>query len=107
MKIKRANQAEINKLQKEMKKKQKLSATIGLSIAKLESEIDYTKSDQYLNSLMKKLEREQLEASRNAENNSEDDQAENVDTKQSNSKNKIDSNSNTKKKTSKTKSDNN
>ncbi len=107
MKIKRANQAEINKLQKEMKKKQKLSATIGLSIAKLESEIDYTKSDQYLNSLMKKLEREQLEASRNAENNSEDDQAENVDNKQSNSKNKIDSNSNTKKKTSKTKSDNN
>ncbi len=62
MKIKRADMSEINKLQKEMKKKQKLSSTIGLSITKLESEIEYTKSEQFINNLIKKLEREQQES---------------------------------------------
>ena len=89
MKIKRADQSEINKLQKEMKKKQKLSANIGLSISRLESEIEFTKSDQYLNNLMKKLEREQQETMRNAEISSkENEEIENKDTKQSNAKNK-------------------
>ena len=106
MKIKRADQSEINKLQKEMKKKQKLSANIGLSISRLESDIEYTKSDQYLNSLMKRLEREHQEELRNTEaSNKEDENAENDDTKQSNSKNNLDSASDPKlKKTKKTKS---
>ena len=77
LKIKRADMSEINKLQKEIKKKQKLSSTIGLSINKLESEIEFTKSEQYLNSLMRKLEREQQESIQNSdiENNNEIDKS--------------------------------
>ena len=55
MKIKRANPSEISKLEKEMKKAQKLSANIGNTINNLEAELAYTKSESYINSLMKKL----------------------------------------------------
>lgn len=58
MKIKRANPSEISKLEKEMKKSQKLSANIGNTINNLEAELEYTKSEAYINSLMKKLARE-------------------------------------------------
>lgn len=81
LKIKRADQSEINKLQKEMKKKQKLSSTIGLSISKLESEIEFTKTEQYLNNLMKKLEREQQEALKNSDSVDEEDSQSDSDDK--------------------------
>lgn len=58
MKIKRANPVEISKLEKEMKKNQKLSASVGISINKVKEELDHTQTDAYLNNLMKKLERE-------------------------------------------------
>ncbi len=58
LKIKRANPSEISKLEKEMKKYQKLSANIGNTINNLEAELEYTKSEAYINSLMKKLARE-------------------------------------------------
>ena len=60
MKLHRADQSEINKLEKEMKKQQKMSSTIGLNISKMESQLEYLKSEQYLNSLAKKLERERV-----------------------------------------------
>ena len=55
MKIKRSNPNDIVKLQKDMKKNQKLSANIGVTIEKLQNEIEYVKSEPYLNSLAKKL----------------------------------------------------
>lgn len=55
MKIKRSNPNDIAKLQKDMKKNQKLSANIGVSIEKLQNEIEYVKSEPYLNNLAKKL----------------------------------------------------
>jgi len=61
MKIKRANPSDISKLEKEMKKSQKHSASIGVSINNIEAEIEYTKSEAYINSLMKKLAREGIE----------------------------------------------
>ncbi len=62
MKIKRADSKEIAKLEKEMKKNQKLSANIGLSINRIEGDIEYVKTDAYLNSLIKKLENERYNA---------------------------------------------
>ena len=64
LKIKRADQSEINKLSKDMKKNQKLSANLGLEITRLESDIELMKTDAYFNSLVKKLMRE-AEANRN------------------------------------------
>lgn len=58
MKIKRASATEIAKLEREMKKNQRLSASIGVNVNRIQNEIDYVKTDAYLNSLMKKLERE-------------------------------------------------
>lgn len=55
LKIKRASADEIRKLEKDMKKNQKLSASIGITINKIKSEISYVKTDAYLNSLTKKL----------------------------------------------------
>ena len=55
MKIKRSNPNDIAKLQKDMKKNQKLSANIGVTIEKLQNEIEYVKSEPYLNNLAKKL----------------------------------------------------
>ncbi|HJD06056.1 MAG TPA: hypothetical protein IAB72_04230 [Candidatus Onthoplasma faecipullorum] len=60
MKIKRASQSEINKLNKDMKKDQKLAANLGVSISRIESEIEFVKSDGYIKSLIRKLERESI-----------------------------------------------
>lgn len=74
MKIKRASQSEINKLNKEMKKDQKLASNLGLTISKIESEIEYVKSDVYYKTLIKKLERESLNSKTNAEENSKENE---------------------------------
>ena len=58
LKIKRASSAEITKHEREMKKNQKLSASLGVTINKINSEIEYAKTDSYLNDLMRKLARE-------------------------------------------------
>lgn len=58
LKIKRANASEISKFEKEMKKNQKLSASLGITANKIQSQIEYVKTDAYLNALMKKLERD-------------------------------------------------
>jgi len=58
MKISRAPANEINNLNKDLKKNQKKTSVIGINISKLENEIEYTKSNMYLSSLIKKLERE-------------------------------------------------
>jgi len=55
MKIKRASKHEIAKLEAEMKKNQKISSTFGLSVSRIEREIEYMKTDLYYNSLVKKL----------------------------------------------------
>ncbi|MBR6778980.1 MAG: hypothetical protein IKM43_02375 [Clostridia bacterium] len=55
MKIKRANPADIKKLEKEMRKSQKMSSSIGVNINAIEAEIKYVNTDAYFNSLMKKL----------------------------------------------------
>ena len=59
LKIKRGNPAEIAKLEKDMKKNQKLSANLGLTANKISTELAFAKTDAYLNNLIKKLEREQ------------------------------------------------
>jgi len=58
MKIKRATPAEIAKLEKEMKKNQKLSASLGQTANKINSEIEYAKTEAYLNNLIKRLQRD-------------------------------------------------
>ena len=58
MKLKRANAVDIAKLEKEMKKNQKLTANIGVTVNKIKSEIDYVNTEAYFNALMKKIERE-------------------------------------------------
>ena len=55
MKIKRASKLEIVKLEREMKKNQKTASVIGISVSKIEREIEYMKTDLYYNSLVKKL----------------------------------------------------
>ena len=59
LKIKRGNPAEIAKLEKDMKKNQKLSANLGLTANKISTELAFAKTDAYLNNLIKRLEREQ------------------------------------------------
>ncbi len=63
LKIKRATAAEISKVEKDLKKNQKMSASIGITINKITQEISYVKTDAYLHSLMRKL------ASSNIDNN--------------------------------------
>ncbi len=58
MKIHRADARDIANLEHSMKKAQKRSAAIGVAINNIEMEIQYIKTDSYLNSLMKKLARE-------------------------------------------------
>lgn len=58
MKISRAPANDINNLNKDLKKNQKRTSVIGINISKLENEIEYTKSNMYLSSVIKKLERE-------------------------------------------------
>ena len=67
MKIKRANPVEIAKLEKEMKKNQKLSASVGMSINRVKEDLEHAQTDAYLNSLMKKLEREPIKVEDNEE----------------------------------------
>jgi len=55
MKIKRANKHDIAKLEAEMKKSQRNSSTFGLSVSRIEKEIEYMKTDLYYKSLVKKL----------------------------------------------------
>lgn len=55
LRIKRASSAEISKLEKEIKKNQKLASNIGITVNQIENEIKYTKTDSYYNSLMKKI----------------------------------------------------
>ena len=58
MKIKRANPNEISKLEKELKKNQKLSANLGVTANRISADLEYAKTDAYLNALVKKLARE-------------------------------------------------
>lgn len=67
MKIKRASSTEIAKLEKDLKKYQKLSASLGVTANKISHELSYAKTDAYLNSLIKKLEREQSQNPDNSE----------------------------------------
>lgn len=60
LKIKRGNPNEIAKLEKDLKKNQKLSANLGLTANKISKDLAYAKTDAYLNSLIRKLEREQV-----------------------------------------------
>lgn len=62
LKLKRVTGSEVNKLEKDIKRNQKSSAAIGLNIARLENDVEYMKSDSYLNSLMKKLANEKAES---------------------------------------------
>ena len=55
MKIKRANKHDIAKLEAEMKKNQRNSSTFGISVSRIEKEIEYMKTDLYYKSLVKKL----------------------------------------------------
>ena len=59
LKIKRGNPTEIAKLEKDMKKNQKLSASLGLTANKISSELENANTDAYLKSLIRKLEKEQ------------------------------------------------
>lgn len=58
MKIKRADTSEIVKLEKDMKKNQKLSANLGLTANRINEELSYIQTDAYLNSLIRKLSKE-------------------------------------------------
>ena len=58
LKINRAPAAEINALDKDMRKNRRLSANVGVNINKVNGEIEFTKSEQYLNMLIKKLSNE-------------------------------------------------
>lgn len=59
LKIKRASANEIKQLEKDMKKNQKLAAGIGLTINKAQQDLDYAKTDAYLQSLIRKLSTQQ------------------------------------------------
>ena len=41
-----------------MKKNQKLSSSLGVTMNRIQAELDYVQTDAYLNSLMRKLEHE-------------------------------------------------
>lgn len=65
MKIKRANPADIAKFEKEMKKNQKLSANLGVTANRIASDLEYVKTDAYLNSLIRKLQKEPVTGEQN------------------------------------------
>lgn len=71
LKIKRAKATEINALDKEMHKNKRISANIGVNINKLTNEIEFTKSEQYLNMLIKKLSNEGSSSGNQAENDTD------------------------------------
>ena len=61
LKLKRADKTEIAKLEKDLKKNQKASAVIGLSVNKVNRELEYAKTEPYLQALIKRLHQEKLE----------------------------------------------
>ena len=67
MKIKRANPADIAKLEKELKKNQKLSSSLGVTANRIADDLAYVKTDAYLNALIKKLSREPNQDQKNEE----------------------------------------
>jgi len=69
MKIKRANPVEISKLEKELKKNQKLSANLGVTANRIANDLEYAKTDAYLNSLVRKLARESSNENEENKNN--------------------------------------
>ena len=58
LKIKRANANEIAKLEKDMKKQQKMSSTLGMTANRISEELKFVQTNAYLNSLIKKMSRE-------------------------------------------------
>lgn len=56
LKIKRASQKEISALEKDIKKNQKITSSIGMNILKLQADIDHVNSDSYFKALMRKIE---------------------------------------------------
>ena len=68
MKIKRVNSAEISKLEKEMKKSQRLSSNLGLTANRISEELEYIQTDMYLNNLIRKLQREKSQQNNEDEN---------------------------------------
>ncbi len=81
MKIKRADKSDINKLEKEMKKNQRLSANIGINITKIQNELSYVKSDAYMNNLIKKLASEKTKTAEQSDS-SQTDKSNDSDNKQ-------------------------
>lgn len=71
LKLKRATKSEISALEKEIKQNQKLASSFGLTVNNIESELDYVKTDAYLNSLMKKLAKGAIIEDKPEDNNSE------------------------------------
>ena len=58
LKIKKGNPAEISVLERDLKKNQKSSANLGVVANRISNELEYAKTDAYLNSLIKKLMKE-------------------------------------------------
>jgi len=61
MKIKRANPAEIAKLEKDMKKQQKMSASLGVTANRISEDLKYVQTPAYLNAMIRKMSHEQAE----------------------------------------------
>lgn len=61
MKIKRANAADIAKLEKDMKKQQKMSASLGVTANRISEELKYVQTPAYLNAMIRKMSHEQTE----------------------------------------------
>jgi len=68
LKRKRASADEIKKLEKDMKKNQKLSAGIGVTINRVQDEINFVKTDAFLNVTIKKLSTQAPEKQNEEEN---------------------------------------
>lgn len=69
MKIKRANPSDIAKFEKELKKNQRVSSTLGMTANRINDELNYVKTSAYLNNLIKKLSREQSSVTNQNEDN--------------------------------------
>ncbi len=91
LKVKRADKAEIAKAERELKKNQKMSSNIGMSISRLESDLEYIKSDAYMLSLMRKFATENEIALKQANNQAKEE--EQAKKKQSTSKEKTETTS--------------
>ena len=68
LKLRRGNANEISILERDMKKNQKYSASIGININRLENDRKYMLTDAYINSLMKQLAREGVKEEPSEEN---------------------------------------